>query len=126
MRKEFLEKQKLSLEKKKKELEKELKSFAKKDPQLKGNWNSNFPEFDGSETGGSRLEVAQDEVEEYLKRLPLEQAMELKLQLIEKALEKIKNNKYGKCEKCNKNISEKRLEACPEALCCVKCSPANN
>lgn len=126
MRKEFLEKQKLSLEKKKKELEKELKSFAKKDPQLKGNWNSNFPEFDGSETGGSRLEVAQDEVEEYLKRLPLEQAMELKLQLIEKALEKIKNNKYGKCEKCNKNISEKRLEACPEALCCVKCSPAKN
>ncbi len=126
MKKEFLEKQKLSLEKKKKELEKELKGFAKKDPQLKGNWDSNFPEFDGSETGGSRLEVAQDEVEEYLKRLPLEQAMELKLQLIEKALEKIKNNKYGKCEKCHKNISKKRLEACPEALYCIKCNNALN
>jgi DnaK suppressor protein len=123
--KNFIEKQKKVLEKKKKELEKELEGFAKKDPRREGNWNSDFPEFDGSEIGGSRLEVAQDEVEEYLKRLPLEQAMELKLELIEKALEKIERNKYGKCEKCKKNISEKRLIACPEAQFCIKCSPAN-
>lgn len=123
--KKFIEQQKQVLEEKKKQLEKDLKAFAKKDPKRKGNWDSSFPEFDGSEIGGSRLEVAQDEVEEYLRRLPLEQAMELKLELIEKALKKIDKGEYGKCEKCKKDISEKRLMACPEAQSCIKCSPSN-
>ena len=109
MKKDFIEKQKQRLEQEKAAIEKGLETFAKKDPKVEGNWNSKFPEFDGSETGGSRLEVAQDEVEEYLKRLPLEQAMEVKLQNISRALEKISKNKYGKCEKCNKNIAQQRL-----------------
>jgi len=121
MKKEFIQKQKERLEQEKTLLEKELDSFAKKDPHLKGNWDSRFPEFDGSETGGSRLEVAQDEVEEYLKRLPLEQTMESKLKNIERALEDIANNRYGKCEKCGKNIALKRLEIYPAAKYCVEC-----
>lgn len=123
MKKAFIEKQKQRLEQEKIALEKELESFAKKDPEMEGNWNSKFPEFNSSETGGSRLEIAQDEVEEYLKRLPLEQAMEIKLQNIEKALKKISQNKYGKCEKCNKNIDQKRLEVHPSARYCTKCPP---
>jgi len=121
MKKEFIQKQKQLLEQEKKALEKGLEAFAKKDPEMEGNWDSKFPEFDGSETGGSRLEVAQDEVEEYLKRLPLEQAMEVKLQDISKALKKISQNKYGKCEKCNKNIAHQRLEIHPSAKYCAKC-----
>jgi len=123
MKKEFIERQKEKLEEKKKALQKELSRFATKDPKIKNNWKSDFPEFDGSETGGSRLEIAQDEVEEYLTRLPVEHSMEIRLQNINLALEKIKTGKYGKCEKCKKNIAQKRLEACPEARFCINCEP---
>jgi len=123
MKKEFVEKQKEKLKENKKALHEELSRFAEKDPKIKGNWKSRFPEFNSSETGGSRLEIASDEVEEYLNRLPVEHAMELKLQNIELALKKIRNNKYGKCDKCGKNITQDRLEACPEAHFCVKCQP---
>ena len=123
MKKEFIQKQKQELEKNKKALNKELSLFAEKDPKIKGNWKSKFPEFGDSEIGSSRLEVASDEVEEYLSRLPVEHSMELRLQDIALALKKIRTNKYGKCEKCGKNIAINRLEACPEARFCVKCEP---
>ena len=124
MKTNFIEKQKQRLKQEKETLEKGLELFAKKDPEVENNWKSKFPEFGNSETGGSQLEVAQDEVEEYLKRLPLEEAMEVKLRDIGKALEKISQNKYGKCEKCNKNISQQRLEIHPSARYCTKCPPA--
>ncbi|MBU3918381.1 TraR/DksA C4-type zinc finger protein [Patescibacteria group bacterium] len=124
MEESFIIKQKQRLQEEKKLLEKGLETFAKRDPEIKGNWNSMFPEFGASETGGSRMEVAQDEVEEYLKRLPLEQAMEIKLQNIEKAIKKISQKKYGKCEKCNKNIARERLEVHPSAKFCTKCQHA--
>jgi len=121
MKESFIQEQKRRLLEEKKLLEKGLETFAKKDPEVEGNWNSKFPEFGASETGGSRMEIAQDEVEEYLKRLPLEQAMEIKLQNIEKAIKKISQKKYGKCEKCNKNIAVARLEVHPSAKFCTKC-----
>jgi len=121
MKKEFIQKQKEKLEENKKVLHEELSLFAEKDPKIKGNWKSRFPEFSDSEIGNSRLEVASDEVEEYLNRLPVEHSMELRLQDIDLALKKIRTKKYGKCEKCGKNIALDRLEACPEARFCVKC-----
>ena len=72
MKKEFVEKQKEKLEKSKKALQKELSRFAEKNPKIKGDWKSKFPEFDGSEIGSARLEVASDEVEEYLSPQALE------------------------------------------------------
>ena len=126
MKKEFIQKQKERLEENKKALIKELSLFAEKDPKIKGNWKSKFPEFSGSEIGSSRLEVASDEVEEYLSRLPVEHSMELRLQDIGFALKKIRENKYGKCENCKKNIDINRLEASPEARSCVKCQSKNN
>ncbi|MEA3453203.1 MAG: hypothetical protein U9Q96_02640 [Patescibacteria group bacterium] len=121
MKKEFIEKQKETLEENKKALIKELSLFAEKDPKIKGNWKSKFPEFSDSEIGGSRLEVASDEVEEYLSRLSIEHSMELRLRDIDLALKKIRTNKYGKCGKCGKGISMDRLKACPEAQLCLKC-----
>jgi len=126
MKKEFIQKQKEKLEKNKKALQEELSSFAEKNPRIKGDWKSRFPEFDGSETGGSRLEVASDEVEEYLSRLPIEHSLELKLRDTNLALKKIKTGKYGKCGKCSKNIDQNRLEVCPEARFCAKCHPNSN
>ena len=59
--------------------------------------------------------------EEYERLLPVEYAMENKLQDIETALEKIEKNKYGQCEKCDKKIPEERLSAIPEARFCRDC-----
>jgi len=104
----------------KKTLEEELSRFAKKDPQLKEDWDTTFPKF-GGEIGGSALETAADEVEEYESRLPIEYSLETRLRDINLALEKIKKGKYGNCEKCNKKIDKNRLEVCPEARFCLKC-----
>jgi len=121
MKKEFLEQQEKRLKELKKEVESQLSQFATKDKQLKNNWKSKFPEFDGTETGGSHLEVAQDEVEEYLNRLPVEHILELKLKDINDALKKIKTGKYGICERCGRRISQNRLKIFPEAKFCLKC-----
>jgi DnaK suppressor protein len=122
MKKEFIEQQRVRLEENKKALQRELSLFAEKDEKIKGNWKSTFPDFDSSETGGAKLEIAQDEVEEYLNRLPVEHSMEIKLQNIDLALVKVKKGTYGKCDKCGKSISLDRLGACPEAQFCVDCN----
>jgi len=120
MNKKILQKLKEGLEKERENLEKELQSFAKKDPKLKGDWNTKYPKFNGG-VGGQRLEEAADEVEAYVTLLPIEARLELKLQAVNLALEKIKKGKYGKCEKCKKPISIERLKIFPEAQTCQKC-----
>ncbi len=116
MDKKLIKEIKEKLEKDKEAIQKELQNFAKKDPHLKDDWDSFFPKFD---SGG--LEEAADEVEEYSTRLPLEFNLEIKLRDINLALEKIKKGTYGKCEKCNKAISQERLKIFPEARTCSKC-----
>ena len=44
-----------------------------------------------------------------------------RLKLIDSALTRIKQGKYGVCIKCGKRIPQKRLEAVPYALMCVDC-----
>lgn len=117
-----MQKIKEKLEAIKKSLEDELSRFAKKDPHLKEDWDTTFPKF-GGETGGSALEVAADEVEEYDSRLPIEYSLETRLRDVNLALDKINKGEYGLCEGCNKKIDENRLEVCPEARFCLKCSP---
>ena len=121
MNKRLIVELKDKLEKEKTALEEQLKTFADKDPNLKGDWDSKFPKFNG-EFGGAALESAADEVEEYGCRLSGEHSMELKLRDITIALEKIKGGNYGKCENCKKEIDEKRLMANPAARLCMKCS----
>lgn len=125
MTKKLLQELKKELEKEKTSLAEQLSTFAKKDPHLKGDWDTKFPDFNG-EFGGAALEQAADEVAEYDARLPVEFALELRLRDINLALEKIKKaakgrRSYGKCEKCGKKIKEKRLKIYPEARLCMKC-----
>jgi DnaK suppressor protein len=121
MDKSFIKEQKEKLEEIKEKLETQLKSFAKQDENLKDNWKSNFPKLDKAAIGDSNLEVAQDEVEEYLNRLSVEHTLEIKLQNVRIALESVDNNQYGKCEKCKKTIPIERLKVCPEARLCLEC-----
>lgn len=48
-----------------------------------------------------------------------------KLQLIDNALARIKQGKYGLCMKCGKMIPEERLRAIPYAVLCVTCKSAD-
>ena len=43
------------------------------------------------------------------------------LQLIDQALDRIKNNTYGVCEICESELQQKRLEAVPWARRCTAC-----
>lgn len=120
MQKAVLLKLKKALEEKKESIEKTLASFAKKDESLKGDWDTKYPDFD-SGASSQQLESAADEVERYATLLPIEYSLENQLRDIEDALEKMKKNRYGFCEKCKKPISQKRLQAFPEARTCNKC-----
>ena len=40
---------------------------------------------------------------------------------VDAALDKIRQNSYGLCEKCGEEIGEKRLEALPFARYCIAC-----
>jgi RNA polymerase-binding transcription factor DksA len=117
MEKKIIDELKERLDTEKKSLEKELESFAKKDDSPKGDWDTKYP---NRENGN--MEEEADEVQEYGNMLPVEYSLELKLKNINSALEKIGKGGYGICEKCGKEIDEKRLQACPEAKTCLKCN----
>lgn len=118
MNKKTIQELEEKLKKEKNSIEEELKSFAKEDSNGKGDWDAKFPKFAG---GNGDLEEEADEVQEYEKLVSIEHSLELKLRDVNLALEKIKNEKYGNCEKCGQEIDIKRLEACPEARFCTKC-----
>ena len=120
MNKKLLTELKEKLEEQRASIEAELRKFAKKDKNLKDDWDTKFPKVDGG-IGGQALEDAADQVEEYVNLLPVEHNMELRIQDINSALEKIEKGNYGKCEKCGKNIDKERLKVLPEARECGKC-----
>lgn len=121
MNKTELKKIKGRLENEKNQIEKELSKFAKKDDKVEGDWDTRFPKWDEGGGSSSSMEIAADEVEEYIKLLPLEHIFEIRLKNINSALEKIKKKKYGLCEKCAKKIHADRLNIYPEAKFCLKC-----
>ncbi|MDD2732063.1 MAG: TraR/DksA C4-type zinc finger protein [Candidatus Pacebacteria bacterium] len=120
MNKKTIKELKEKLEKQKSDIESELLKFAKEDKKIKGDWDTKYPRTDGG-TGSQTMEDAADQVEEYANLLPVEHSLELRLKDINFALEKIKKNKYGKCEKCKKQIDEERLKVYPEARFCANC-----
>ncbi len=113
----FINQLKEKLEKEKIAIEEELKKFAKKDQNLKGDWDTKYPRLNG----GSNLEEAADEVEQYSTLLPIEHNLEIRLKDIISALEKIEKGTYGKCSKCGKQISEEKLMVYPATETCANC-----
>lgn len=104
------------LKEKKKRLEEELSSFAKKDPLLKGDWDSAYPRVPGG-----NIEEAANEVQDYDSRLSTEFSLETQLEDVDLALGKLQAGTYGICESCKQPIEEDRLEAKPEARLCSSC-----
>ena len=103
------------LNKKKKRLQKQLSRFARKRKSLKGDYKALFPIF-----GRGKDEDSQ-ELERYESRVSLEHQLELELQRVEAALQRIKKGTYGICVNCGQLISLERLKIYPEAEYCMKC-----
>ena len=96
---------KKKLEEKKLDIEKELKS------------HKDFPDF------GSDVDPDEetDETAAFGNQLSVNQTMKVHLADIDFALRKIREGKYGVCEKCKKEISLEILEVDPESRLCREC-----
>ena len=65
-------------------------------------------------------DIAADDIDR--KTLEALSAQDIKrMRLIESAISRIHNDRYGLCMKCNKKIPRERLEAIPYALMCIEC-----
>ena len=48
--------------------------------------------------------------------------LEVRLNMLEQALVRLKDDEYGECLACGDEISDKRLKVVPEAPLCLKCA----
>jgi RNA polymerase-binding transcription factor DksA len=82
--------------------------------------NNDFKEIVEGMDPKDFADIASDDVDR--KMIEVIGAQELKrLKLIDSALTRISQGKYGHCIKCEKRIPPDRLEALPYALMCVEC-----
>lgn len=122
MDKNLIEELKKKLFEEKNLLEKELSSFAKKDPSMKDDWDTIFPQGGEAQSGShSSLDESADEVEEFENLTAQEYSLESRLAEVNRALERTEKDNYGVCQKCGKEISEERLRANPAAEFDIGC-----
>ena len=82
--------------------------------------NNDFKEIVEGMDPKDFADIASDDIDR--KMIEVLGTQELKrLKLIESALTRINQGKYGHCIKCEKRIPTDRLEAIPYALMCVTC-----
>ena len=73
---------------------------------------------------GDEVDVASDVVDgQLLESLGAQDSN--RLQMINNALDRIKQGSYGKCLKCGQEIPQERLEAIPYAFMCIQCQTHN-
>ncbi|GHV60842.1 conjugal transfer protein TraR [Spirochaetia bacterium] len=85
--------------------------------------NEDFKEIVDGMDPKDLADVASDDIDR--KMIEAIGSQELKrLKLIDSALTRIKQGRYGLCIKCGKHIPEDRLEAIPYALMCIECKTA--
>lgn len=104
-----------ALEKELSVLESELSTVGRKNPDNPSDWEATRPEdgIDEAEEG----DVAEN-IEEYENNRGILNQLEIRLNEVKSALQKIENDKYGICEVGGEEIEEDRLEANPAATTC--------
>ena len=86
--------------------------------------NEDFKEIVDAMDSKDPADIASDDIDR--KMIEAIGTQELKrLRMIDAALVKIQQGKYGLCIKCGKKIPHPRLEAIPYALMCVECKTAD-
>jgi RNA polymerase-binding protein DksA len=85
--------------------------------------NEDFKEIVEGMDPKDLADIASDDIDR--KMIEALGSQELKrLKLIDSALTRIEQGKYGLCMKCSKKIPQDRLEAIPYALMCIECKTA--
>jgi RNA polymerase-binding protein DksA len=85
--------------------------------------NEDFKEIVEGMDPKDLADIASDDIDR--KMIEAIGSQELKrLKLIDSALTRIQQGKYGLCIKCGKRIPQDRLEAIPYALMCIECKTA--
>ncbi|MDR1024422.1 MAG: TraR/DksA family transcriptional regulator [Treponema sp.] len=85
--------------------------------------NEDFKEIVEGMDPKDLADIASDDIDR--KMIEAIGSQELKrLRLIDSALTRIQQGKYGLCIKCGKRIPQERLEAIPYALMCIECKIA--
>lgn len=73
-------------------------------------------------TTGNHMADDASQVEEQAKSLALRRHLEGMLKEIDRAITRAEKGTYGICERCQKPISEERLQAMPAATLCIDCA----
>ena len=85
--------------------------------------NEDFKEIIEAMDPKDLADVASDDIDR--KMIEAIGSQDLKrLRMIESALTRVLQGKYGLCMKCGKKIPHERLEAIPYALMCIECKTA--
>lgn len=113
MTKDLIQKFKAVLLKRKEQIVSHISKFAQKNQE--GEYEVIHEEYGNSDEENS------DEIEDGIQNESLLSALNSELKNIDKAVERIETNSYGKCEICGNPIEEKRLEFNPEATLCSSC-----
>jgi RNA polymerase-binding protein DksA len=86
--------------------------------------NADFKEIMEGMDPKDMADIASDDIDR--KMIEAIGSQDLKrLRLIDSALTRIQQGKYGLCMKCGKRIPQERLEAIPYALMCIACKTAD-
>lgn len=103
------------LEAEKVRLESEMGSVGRKNPHVPGDWEA-VPSETGTE---SDLADQADVTMSREGNIAILADLEARYDRIVDALARIEKKTYGKCQVCNKEIEEARLEADPSATTCI-------
>lgn len=106
---------KTKLEEERAELRKRLGLSESEDQAKNEDFQAKMPQYGDSEEDNA-TEVAQ-----YQDDLSLEGNLQGRLAEVEKALDRIEEGNYGKCDHCAEEIPQERLKVNPAATVCVKC-----
>jgi RNA polymerase-binding protein DksA len=86
--------------------------------------NKDFKEIMEDMDPKDMADIASDDIDR--KMIAALGSQDLKrLRLIDSALTRIQQGKYGLCMKCGKRIPQERLDAIPYALMCIECKTAD-
>jgi RNA polymerase-binding transcription factor DksA len=101
----------------KENLEKELSTVGRKNPDNQKDWQATEMAAGEDVDPADEDEVAEG-ISEYEDNSAILKQLEIRLNEVTNALEKIENGTYGICKVCGEKIEEDRLEANPAAPTC--------
>lgn len=96
-------------------VENELRSVGRVNPSNPRDWE---PVPDKMDTMAADSNEVADTIESYEENSAILKQLEIRLNEIKEALQKIDAGSYGKCAVCGESVDEKRLEANPAAKTC--------